>query len=425
MPQPPLRAAVFTLTVVFLAFGVAHSGLASAGHAKRPHSAGKRCAKAKARTEGKRRRHCKRGPKNNAGGANDPSPLSPAAGGEGTTGDNGTGPSLDAAKPLIEDPAPELEEPVEELPIEEPPVEEPVEELPVEEPPVDEPPVEDGGISSSQLRWPRPTLIDPTTISLGNGYTETKLDPTKDYIIDLPSTKKVGATLLMGGHNIVIVGGSITIPTGTTWDAERRGIYVKDATGTVHIEGVLIDGSGGGYFDGIGIAAPEATVQLENDRIVGVKGGFEGFHGDIVQPWGGVRDLRIDHLTGKSGYQGLTLVEEFGPIGSAEISNVDLTYTASPEPRELAGGYMLWLTSDNCKGYPIQFSEVYIRPRADRTLGTSVWPPDKWPTLACHAESETDVTWPNLPITGAVREGPAPKSFVPAGAAGIAYESSG
>ena len=278
---------------------------------------------------------------------------------------------------------------------------------------------------SASLRWPRPALDDPTTVELDTGYTLTDLDPEEDYIVKLPSTKKVGATVLVGGHDILIVGGAITIPKGTSSDAERRGIYIKGATGTVHVEGVLIDGSGGAEFDGVAIAAPEATVQLQNMRIVGVRGGYDTFHGDVVQPWGGVKDLRIDHLTGTSDYQGLTVMEELGPIGSTEISNVDITTTESPMPRHLAGGYMLWLTTDNCDSYPVHLSEVYITPRPGRTLGTSVWPPSRSPRFPCHAEVDTKATWPNLPVTGGVKEGPAPTSAVPEGAAGIGYEAPG
>ncbi len=40
----------------------------------------------------------------------------------------------------------------------------------------------------------------------------------------------------------------------------------------IHIEGLDIDGSGGGEADGIGIGAPSAIVQIENTRITGLIG---------------------------------------------------------------------------------------------------------------------------------------------------------
>jgi hypothetical protein len=280
--------------------------------------------------------------------------------------------------------------------------------------------------TQSPLRWRRPTLVNPETISLGNGYTETKLDPERDYIVKLPPWKKVGGTTLIGGHNVVVVGGWISVPPGAVYDAERRGIYIKDATGTVHVEGVLIDGSAGGDFDGVAIAAPEATVQLQNMRIVGVRGSYDGFHGDIVQPWGGVRALRIDRLTGTGNYQGLMLAPTLGAIGSAELSNIDITTTWSPEPREHAGGHMLWLTEGtSCVAYPVTLDEVYIRPRSDRPLENAVWPPGN-SSQQCKAVGDGTVEWPLLPISGEVLMGPPPGgNFVPPGAAGVGYVSPG
>ncbi len=226
-----------------------------------------------------------------------------------------------------------------------------------------------------------------------------------------------------------MIGGSITIPTGTepgtANNAQRTGIYIKDATGTVQIEGIQIEGSGGAEFDGVDISAPLATVQLENLRIIGVHGRLKAFHGDIVQPWGGVKDLRIDHLTGTSNYQGLTLQEDLGPIGSAEISNVDITATTEPQLEQ--GGYMLWLTpgTTSCASFPVTFSNMFVRPRPELTLATSVWPGSS-SGLSCRESGTTFATWPNLDVTGGVQEGvPSGGSFVPPGAAGIGYVSPG
>jgi hypothetical protein len=283
--------------------------------------------------------------------------------------------------------------------------------------------------SAEKLRWAPPTLVKPTTINLGTGYTHTLLSNKRDYIIKLPSTKKIGATWLDGGHNIVMIGGYVTVPTGTepgvANDAQRTAIYIKGATGTVHIEGVQIDGSGGAEFDGVDIDAPLATVQLENMRIIGVKGRFSAFHGDMVQPWGGVKDLRIDHLTGTSNYQGLTLQPDLGPIGSAEISNVDLAGTTEP-PLDL-GGHLIWLTtdSDTCTGFPVSFSNVYLQPREGLTFPDSVWPAGN-SDLECKESGGTFATWPSLSVTGGVQDGTPPGgSFVPPGAAGIGYVSPG
>jgi hypothetical protein len=266
------------------------------------------------------------------------------------------------------------------------------------------------------LRWAPPTLVNPITITLGTGYTHTSLSTSRDYYIKLPSTKKVGGTWLDGGHNIKIVGGAVTLPStvnSSTPTAQRTGIYIKGATGTVHIEGVLMDDTGGALgWDGIDIAAPKATVQLENLRIVGVNGGLNSWHADVVQPWGGVKDLRIDRMSGASNYQGLMLDEDLGPIGSAEISNADMTATTDPTPDH--GGHMLMVSKDTtaCTTYPISLSSLYITPRPDRTLDNSVWP----------AAIMTDC--PGL--TGIPQLGPPPDGpFVPPGLAGLGYATPG
>jgi hypothetical protein len=253
--------------------------------------------------------------------------------------------------------------------------------------------------------------VKPITIQLGTGYTHTTLSPTQDYVLKLPPTKKVGGTWIEGGHNIVVKGGAVTIPyaaPGAATSAQRTAIYFKGATGTVHVEGVLIDGSGGGQFDGVDIDAPQAVAQLENLRIVGVNGGVSSFHADVVQPWGGVKDLRIDRLSGASNYQGFMLTKDLGPIGSAELSHVDLTATTQAPVDH--GGHMLLLTSNTsaCTTYPVSVSSVYVQPRPDRTLANSVWP----------AAITTDC--PGL--TGTVQNGMPPSgSWVPPGTAGLGY----
>jgi hypothetical protein len=294
------------------------------------------------------------------------------------------------------------------------------------DPPAEEPPPTE---NEAKLRWQPPELVNPAVIKLGNGYTHTSLSTKRDYIIELPKDRKVGGTWLDGGHNVVVVGGSITIPAqtepGSANDAQRTGIYIKGATGTVHIEGVEIDGEPGAEFDGIDINAPDATVQLENLRVMGVKGGFSGVHADVVQPWGGVKDLRIDNLTATSNYQGLMLPIALGPIGSAELSRIDMV--ATTEAPIDKGGHMLWLTtgSNTCTAYPVSLSDVYITPRPGEHIGTAVWPASN-SALSCKEDGVGIARWPDLPVEGAVNEGTPPVGdFVPASTAGRGYRSAG
>jgi hypothetical protein len=266
--------------------------------------------------------------------------------------------------------------------------------------------------SAVTLRWPRPTLVNPITVQLGTGYTHTTLSTTRDYIVKLPSTQKRGGTWLDGGHNIAIVGGSVTIPSWVTQatTAQRAAIYVKGATGTVHVQGVLIDGAGGAQLDGIDIDAPQATVQLEYDRIVNIRGGQASWHGDVTQPWGGVKALRIDHLTGSSNFQGLFLDPTMGPIGSVQLANVNLVATTTPTLD--GGGDLLWLNSDSstCAQYPVTLSNVWLAPRPGWSLAGAVWPHIVATSGAC------------LGVTGSVQKGlPSSGSFVPSGSVGLGY----
>jgi hypothetical protein len=294
-------------------------------------------------------------------------------------------------------------------------------------------------------------MIDPQTIALGPGITTTTLDPARDYIITLPKSGKQD-TFIKGGHNIIIVGGHIS--TGADpppWgSSEHRGIYIADATGVVHIEGVLVDNADVGRGDGIAIAAPLATVQIQNVRVVNLTGTQDTNHADVVQVWGGVKELRIDHLTGSTNYQGLTINPDLAPNGTEIIKNTDIYSTSTT-----TGNWLAWLTTshDTCNAPAhITFDNVYITPRRGRTIGDSVWPPDKNVPLddppsalsTCRSAMSPDgsqISFPNLPqITGVIKNGPPPASgggantvsdgpdgaaFVPPGVAGPDYVSPG
>jgi hypothetical protein len=280
------------------------------------------------------------------------------------------------------------------------------------------------------LRWAPPALHDPTTILLGRGYSDTTLDPERDYVIRLPSADKRGGVTIEGGHDVVVIGGHVTLPSGAppgaANDRYRTGLYLKGQTGTVHVEGVLFDAAPGVRWDAIDIDAPAATVQLENVRADGVRGGFHSFHADVVQPWGGVRALRIDHLSASSNYQGLTLPIDEGPIGSAQVSHVDLHGLSAGAQ---GTGHLLWLTtgSRTCRSYPVALHDVYVRPRAGETLGETVWPQRGHPGRCAARTHDAVASWPRLRrIRGDVRAGAPPGgSYVPPGVAGVGYVSPG
>jgi hypothetical protein len=271
--------------------------------------------------------------------------------------------------------------------------------------------------TSNRLRWAPPPLSNPITINLGTGWTYHELSSTQDYIIRFPNQTKTGKTHLVGGRNIVIIGGHQSVPGGTD-----STILFQNQTGIVHIEGLLIDNSGQNEADAIAIGAPDATFQIQNVRAVGLRGGQSSGrnHTDVVQPWGGVKELRIDRLTGSSNYQGLYLQQALGPIGPIRIQNTNLFYQ-SAWPNE--GGYMLWL--NDCNINHVELSEVYVTPKSGSWLGKSVWPDVD--NATCPAQVvNNQASWPSEPVSGVVKLGPPPGGdFVPAGVAGLNYVSPG
>jgi hypothetical protein len=269
------------------------------------------------------------------------------------------------------------------------------------------------------LRWAPPVLTAPTTIAVGQGDKTFNLDMTKDYVIDLGPTTHVGTVKIVGGHNVVMIGGRIAL---TPLSASPLALGIKGSTGTVHVEGIEFDGTSGREMDAISIQAPLATVQVENVRADGLLGTFNTNHSDVIQPWGGVARLRVDRLTADSNYQGIFTRPDQGAIGSVALQNVDMTFNNVAATS--AGGYLLWMTT-GCDMAPTTLSDVYIAPRKGKTLASAVWPTTS--DASCPAKlAGNKATWPNLPVTGAVTGGaPSGGSFVPAGSVGVGYISPG
>jgi hypothetical protein len=273
-------------------------------------------------------------------------------------------------------------------------------------------------VAPPKLRWPAPALTSPTTLTVPQGDAGFRLDTTKDYILNLGSTPHLGILSINGGRNVVIKGGTIALPLTS---AKTTGLFIANSVGIVHVEGVLFDGSLH-EMDAIQISAPAATVQIENVRASGLFGSFDTNHSDVIQPWGGVKALRVDRLTADSNYQGIFTRPDQGAIGSVNLQNVDLTFNNTKATA--SGGFLLWMSSD-CKMAPTTLSSVYITPRSGKPLGMAVWPAISdgvCPSL----QTGNTVTFPTLPVTGGVIGGAPPSgAFVPAGKAGTAYVSPG
>ncbi len=243
-----------------------------------------------------------------------------------------------------------------------------------------------------------------------------------DMLVKLPNSP-TGPINLTNCRNVVIIGGQINIPAGTgPASPDIRGIYVNGCTGTVHIEGVYINGDiATAEGDGIAIQAPNAIVQIQNVRINKLYGAYDTAshnHSDIIQPWGGVKELRIDHLTGSSSYQGFQINDDTGHIGKVIIKNVNIG-DSGVTPPDGKGGYYLWVKCGTATTY--SFSNFYVQPRSGRSLGSSLW--DGGCGLSA---SSSSATYTNSAVTGSISSGkPASGDFVPAGSVGIGYAAAG
>jgi hypothetical protein len=296
--------------------------------------------------------------------------------------------------------------------------------------------------ASAKLTWAPPALTNPTTIQVKNdgsvGGHAVSMDTTKDYIISLPKNEAlIGGLHLNGGRNIHVIGGEISIPTqptpaGAQYPSitNRRMLKTQGATGTVHIEGLL--GRGADISEGIQLISQGATVQLQNIRIENLKArdqsGFSDNHPDVVQLISGVKDVRIDKLTGSTDYQGFFLCPASGQsTDTLTVKRVNLT--GAPTSRQLfwmcdtiknASLDQVWIT--NPTGYQWGFGRM-VMPGAGETAprGAIVAKDDQGRNYATWSTAMT-----NPSVTGRVTEGVPPSGdFVPASAVGRNYVSPG
>ena len=266
---------------------------------------------------------------------------------------------------------------------------------------------------SAPLTWAPPLLENPQTIEIAKVIQEratwgspahVKLELDKDYIIKMPpeplTTK--GGLGISGGRNVVLIGGEIRfedISPEESTALERRAVYINRATGTVHIEGLLITGQSPAEGFNVDLREPNAILQIQNVRVENLRGTREGHHADVVQTWAGPAELRIDRLTGTSDYQGCFLAP-FQHFKEAEVKQFEFR-----RMNLKTGGYVYWQLGT----FPIVLEDVW----AD-----SVELERKWPEL---------MLWPKGdPVWKDVKKGSPPGGdFVPAGVAGLNYKSPG
>ncbi len=266
------------------------------------------------------------------------------------------------------------------------------------------------GQSPGRLAWAPPELSEPITVVVDETKADLRLKPGRDYLIKMPSAplRVNGGLVIVGGRNVVLIGGAIEAPSAT--DApegkERRALYLKGQTGTIHIEGLHLGGAD--LAEAINLDQRfGAIVQLQNIRVETVHGSFAGHHADIVQTWAGPAELRIDRMTGSTGYQGFFLLPnqhfQEGP------SPVKFDFRRINLAGNEESAYLLWIQTE--PRFPVVIEDVYVSPNFKKTRRDQfLWP----------KPSTGDRTWDQVKV-GAPSNG----DFVPGGVAGTAYVSPG
>jgi hypothetical protein len=230
------------------------------------------------------------------------------------------------------------------------------------------------------LAWSPPKMTGATTIHITPDRDWYDLDPTKDFVLKLPSAGYAqGGLTINGGRNVTLIGGHIWVPeTSSTELKPRRGLLLVNQRGILHVEGLRIDGPG--LSEGIQMGEPYgATVHLENIYIAHVRArdrsDFTDNHPDLVQTWAGPKRLLIDGLTGTTDLGGLTLEPTSALCYSGgcrpstvkhrtwDFRNVDITGTDSAR-------ILLWKGST----FPISQHNIWARQQSGRSVRSSVWP---------------------------------------------------
>ena len=148
----------------------------------------------------------------------------------------------------------------------------------------------------------------------GHRRRKIELSPVRDYIVQAPGMrplKVTGGLRIEGGRNVVVHRRRDRRPTEVGGAGARadRAVFLKNQTGTIHVEGVRI--SGKDLAEGIDLDQREgATVVLQNIAIDTVQGSRDGHHADVLQSWAGPANLRIDGLDGSTEYQGFFLLPQ-------------------------------------------------------------------------------------------------------------------
>jgi hypothetical protein len=239
------------------------------------------------------------------------------------------------------------------------------------------------------------------------------------------------------------MGSTFTVSTAWLPGGDNCGLCIGNNGTTVsgrivHVEGNLFTGSQLG--DGMQIFDGNAIVQVENDHDALSHGSDSGVHADIIQPWGGEQQLRIDGYTGYTQCQGGMWKRDTGtPAYNGPI------YLRRVNFRDVAGlcGYISWVSpGGNSNIFTDGTNGFWVQQASGRSFAHSIWLDDtsSTPPLISSDASGTYATYPNLngalgtqmwkkwdgSANGQIRQGVPPGGdFVPPSSVGVGYVSPG
>lgn len=253
------------------------------------------------------------------------------------------------------------------------------------------------------LTWKPPVLKNAVTIDVTDANRSLSLDPAKDYLLrHLVPITKVGGLTITGGHNVVSMGAEVHFSEwlGADHGKANRALYIKNFTGTFHLEGMHAGGLLGEGID-VDTRTPGAVLQVQNTRIELVQGTQTTNHADLIQNWGGPLVYRIDGLTGSTTYQGLFLQSsEYGEETElCDFRRMNLRGSGA------YGRYLIYRTGSSAK--KIVLTDVWCQPGTNWAKESGGYP-------------AADATWKTI------KHGTPPAGdFVPLGACGLGYKSPG
>lgn len=284
---------------------------------------------------------------------------------------------------------------------------------------------------ASNLKYPRPNGWENWAVKNVQGSTTVSelevIDGGGKSLRVIFPRKTVPPVKIQNFSNLIIIGGSIrALPVSKIGGYDQRLIYLPNAKGKVHIEGMLLNGSvDGAETDGILANGQSASVRVQNTRIAGLRGQKPTNHADGFQTYLGLKEILFDQVTISSNYQGIKfkLTNDFVMTRAVftHTNIIGLTSEESGGATITGGGYYFWFDRDGL--FPIRLEDFWVKPRGNRPFGQSAWP-GITNSVNPASEANNQLTWPQSAlINGSVRNGVPPNGdYVPVGSVGFNYQ---